>query len=67
MILGHREAQVLYGLALGLTQKEVGKALEISPLTVKSHVSHILEKLDAKNTVHAVAIGIVRGEIHGPA
>jgi HD-GYP domain-containing protein (c-di-GMP phosphodiesterase class II) len=40
-----REAQVLAHLARGLTNKEVGAALGISPRTVQHHVEHIYEKL----------------------
>ena len=41
-------------LARGYTQKEVAKALGINHDTVRNHVTHILRKLEARNTVHAV-------------
>jgi HD-GYP domain-containing protein (c-di-GMP phosphodiesterase class II) len=43
--LTSREAQVLARLARGLTNKEMGAALGISPRTVQHHVEHIYEKL----------------------
>jgi DNA-binding NarL/FixJ family response regulator len=42
--LTHREAEVLRLLARGLSNKEIGRALFVSPLTVKNHVAHIYEK-----------------------
>jgi DNA-binding NarL/FixJ family response regulator len=43
--LSHREAQIVRMLKEGLTDKEVGQALGISPSTVKTHVGHIFVKL----------------------
>lgn len=43
--LSHREAQIVGMLKEGLTDKEVGQALGISPSTVKTHVGHIFVKL----------------------
>lgn len=40
-----REQQVVESIAAGLTNKEIGHKLFISPHTVKSHVHNILEKL----------------------
>ena len=43
--LSHRETQIVTMLKEGLTDKEVGQALGISPTTVKTHVAHIFGKL----------------------
>lgn len=43
--LSDREVEVLRHLARGRTEKEIGKALFISPGTVHTHVVHIYEKL----------------------
>lgn len=38
----------------GLTDKEIGKALGISPHTVRTHLNSAKLKLDARNKTHAV-------------
>jgi DNA-binding NarL/FixJ family response regulator len=40
-----RERQVVEHIADGLTNKEIGNILHLSPYTVKSHVHNILEKM----------------------
>lgn len=61
--LSARECEVLGLCASGLTGGEIAKALWLSEETVRSHVSKIRWKLGARNTAHAVAIGITRGLI----
>ena len=41
----HREREVLRHLALGLTPREVAKALFISESTVRNHVRNVLDKV----------------------
>ena len=43
--LSQREAQIVDMLKKGLTDKEVGQALGISPTTVKTHVEHVFDKM----------------------
>ena len=62
--LSRREAQVLQCLALGRSNKEIGRALYIGEGTVKHHVKSILSKLDAMGRVEAIAIAVQRGLIH---
>jgi DNA-binding NarL/FixJ family response regulator len=50
-------------LSVGWNNAGVAEALGISIDTVKSHVKHILHRLDAKNVTQAVAIGIRHFEI----
>jgi LuxR family maltose regulon positive regulatory protein len=50
-----RELQVLELMAAGASNKDIAEALVISLATVKSHVSHILSKLDASSRGQAVA------------
>jgi DNA-binding NarL/FixJ family response regulator len=52
--LSPRERDVLVQLAQGATTAEIAEALFLSPSTVKTHVGHILEKLDASNRAEAV-------------
>ena len=54
-----RETQVLRHVALGLSNKEIGKSLEISVETVKEHVQNIFRKL-AVNDRTKVAVWAVR-------
>jgi HD-GYP domain-containing protein (c-di-GMP phosphodiesterase class II) len=42
--LSDREVEVLRLVARGLSNKEIGRALHISPVTAKNHVAHVYEK-----------------------
>lgn len=50
-----RELQVLQALAAGHANKEIARALRVSPNTVKTHVARLYEKLGAKRRTDAVA------------
>lgn len=54
--LTQREHEVLVKMAEGMSNQEIGKALFISESTIKTHVSNILFKLDAKRRTQAVQI-----------
>lgn len=54
-LLTDREVEVLHFLARGLTTAQTGTEMFISENTVKTHVRHILEKLDVSNRAEAVA------------
>lgn len=62
--LTKRELEVLDCLANGLTTAQIATQLFISENTVKTHIRHILEKLNASNRAEAVKkatqIGIIR-------
>ena len=58
-----RESQVLQLISEGLVNREIGEQLFLSEETVKSHVRHLLAKLQARSRAHAVAIGLRRGLI----
>jgi DNA-binding NarL/FixJ family response regulator len=53
--LTEREIEVLRLLSRGLTTAQTGSEMFISENTVKTHVRHILEKLDVSNRAEAVA------------
>lgn len=61
--LSDRELEVLSCLADGLTTSQIASRLFISENTVKTHVRHILEKLDASNRTEAVSKAIQLGMI----
>jgi len=50
--------QVLSFLARGLSNKEIGSSLHISEATVKSHVHHLLEKLQVSSRAQAMVHAI---------
>ena len=56
-----REVEVLCLMSEGLANREIGNRLFLSEETVKSHVRHILAKLEARSRAHAVAVGFRRG------
>ena len=57
-ILTAREREILQLLADGLSNADVAQRLFISQETVKSHVRHILAKLEADTRTQAVAIAL---------
>jgi len=61
--LSDRELEVLHCLAQGQTTTQIAAQLFISENTVKTHIRHILEKLDASNRTEAVSKAIQMGLI----
>lgn len=58
-----RELEVLRMVAKGLGNKEIAGALNIAEVTVKLHVSHVLEKLNVKDRTEAATAALHRGII----
>jgi DNA-binding CsgD family transcriptional regulator len=56
-----REVEVLQLLARGLSNKEIGERLVISPKTVGNHVEHIYAKIDAKTRAQASLFAMKHG------
>ena len=54
-LLTDREVEVLRFLSRGLTTAQTGAKMFISENTVKTHIRHILEKLEVSNRAEAVA------------
>jgi DNA-binding CsgD family transcriptional regulator len=49
-----RQLQILREISKGLTDKEIGRALSLSPRTVEMHVAHALAALDCRSRAEAV-------------
>lgn len=62
-ILSSREMEVLHCLSQGMTTAQISAGLFISDNTVKTHVRHILEKLEASNRAEAVSKALQYGLI----
>lgn len=54
--LSKREYEVLCEVAKGLSNKEIAEQLFVSESTIKTHVSNVLVKLDAKRRTQAIQI-----------
>lgn len=62
-LLTSREREILQLLAEGKANKEVALALNISPYTVETHRSHILEKLNLHNPAELILYAVRKGII----
>jgi DNA-binding NarL/FixJ family response regulator len=60
-VLTEREREVLVAMARGLNNIEVGRALFISEGTVRTHVNHLLAKLQVRDRVQAVVLAYETG------
>lgn len=59
--LTEREREVLRLVGLGLTNDEIARELVLSPLTAKTHVSRIMQKLQARDRVQLVVVAYESG------
>ena len=57
--LTEREKQILIMLAKGLSNKEIAKQMGLSLQTVKTHVSHILQKLKVRSRAEAARYAFI--------
>ncbi|MBI5822348.1 MAG: response regulator transcription factor [Verrucomicrobia bacterium] len=62
--LSERELEVLHLIVRGQSNKEIGVSLNISDVTVKRHITHILEKLGVLDRTQAAIAAIQRGIVH---
>ena len=65
-----REREILRLIVGGLSNAEIGQQLFISETTVKTHVTHIFQKLNLRDRVQAVVLayqtGFFENEVGGP-
>ncbi len=59
--LTRREREVLRLIGRGATNQEIGAALFIGEATVKSHIGHILDKLDLRDRAAAIVFAFDHG------
>ena len=59
--LTERELDVFRLITRGLSNAEIGRELYISDTTVKTHITHILQKLDLRDRVQAVVLAYETG------
>src|SRR5215218_9459667 len=59
--LTERELEVFRLIARGYSNAEIGRELYISDTTVKTHITHILQKLDLRDRVQAVVLAYQTG------
>lgn len=64
--LSERERDVFRLMSDGLSNAEIGKELYISETTVKTHVTHILQKLNLRDRVQAVVLAYQTGLFESP-
>jgi DNA-binding NarL/FixJ family response regulator len=65
-ILTDRELEVLTMVARGLSNGEIAEELTISPATAKTHVAHLLTKLDARDRIQLVIMAYQSGLVTTP-
>jgi DNA-binding NarL/FixJ family response regulator len=56
-----REREILVLMARGLDNAQIGSELSISEATVRTHVGHVLAKLEARSRVQAVVVAYESG------
>jgi DNA-binding NarL/FixJ family response regulator len=65
-VLTDRELEVLTMVARGMSNAEIAEELTISPATAKTHVAHLLTKLDARDRIQLVILAYQSGMVTTP-
>jgi DNA-binding NarL/FixJ family response regulator len=61
--LSEREREVFQLVAEGRSSKEIAELLSVSPATIETHRTHVLQKLGLRNTAEVVLYAVRRGVI----
>lgn len=63
-----RELEILEMVSKGLTNKDIGRAIQVSPFTVRNHVRHIIAKMEVGNRTEAASVAMQQGMLtaHDP-
>jgi DNA-binding NarL/FixJ family response regulator len=61
--LSPRERQILAGVAVGASNKQIAARCDVSPNTVKFHLARLFQKLGVTTRAEAVATAIALGEL----
>ncbi len=61
-----REAEVLYWVVKGKTNRDIGEILGTSPRTITKHLEHVFDKLGVETRTAAAAMAIARASVLGP-
>jgi DNA-binding NarL/FixJ family response regulator len=64
--LTRRELEILEMVARGLTNKQIGHALQISENTARNHINSIIRKLDVSGRTEAATAAIQQGLVRMP-
>lgn len=56
-----REFQMVVGIALGQSNKEIGAYLGLSEVTIKLHIKTLMQKTHARNRAHVVTLALLNG------
>lgn len=62
-VLTPREVEILRELARGKSNKEIGEKLYLSESTVKTHISHIFQKIGVRSRSEAIIYAVKKGLI----
>jgi DNA-binding NarL/FixJ family response regulator len=65
-LLSPRELEVLKRVATGLSSKEIGTALGISPRTVETHRASLMRKLDLHSVAELTRFAMEKGLVPPP-
>jgi two-component system nitrate/nitrite response regulator NarL len=65
-VLTERERQIMSLVSGGLSNKEIGRRLNVADGTIKVHLHHIFQKLDISNRTSLAALAILKSEFVEP-
>lgn len=67
VVLTQRERQIMGLVSEGLSNKEIGRRLNVTDGTIKVHLHHIFQKLEISNRASLAAFAVSRQELAEPS